>query len=228
MMVAMEPSVLEPRLASGWRPRAFAAIDFEMANRSRASACAVSIVRVEGRRIAKRTVSLIRPPTSQFEFTHIHGITWAHVATKRAFAEVWKTLAPMIEGAEFLAAHNAQFDHGVLVTCCRNTRIAVPDCPFVCTVALARLKWGLYPTKLLCGEESQLESRAVALGVREHRSALNLDSLGTRSAAARGVPASRSTPAQNRVSAIWYCSLRPQPLSHIATEGDDHVRAATS
>ena len=141
-------SVLETRLAVGWQPRAFVAIDFETANRDPSSACAVSVVRVEGRRIERERVSLIRPPTSQFEFTHIHGITWDDVAAKGSFGEVWKTLAPMIEGAEFLAAHNAQFDRGVLVTCCRNTRIAVPDCPFVCTVALARLKWNLYPTKL--------------------------------------------------------------------------------
>jgi DNA polymerase-3 subunit epsilon len=103
---------------------------------------------VQGKRIAEKSVSLIRPPTSQFEFSHIHGITWAHVAAKRAFAEVWKTLAPMIEGAEFLAAHNARFDRDVLVACCRNARLAIPNHPFVCTVELARLKWNLYPTKL--------------------------------------------------------------------------------
>jgi len=144
----MEASVLEPRLASGWRPRAFAAIDFETANRSSLSACALSVVRVEGRRIARKTVSLIRPPTSRFEFTPIHGITWADVAAKDSFGEVWKSLAPMIEGVEFLAAHNARFDRDVLVACCRNARIAIPNHPFVCTVALARLKWNLYPTKL--------------------------------------------------------------------------------
>jgi DNA polymerase-3 subunit epsilon len=125
---------LETRLASGWRPGAFVAIDFETANRSPSSACALSVVRVEGQRIAGKSVSLIRPPTSQFEFSHIHGITWEHVAAKRAFADVWKTLVPMIEGAE--------------LACCRNARIAIPNHPFVCTVELARLKWNLYPTKL--------------------------------------------------------------------------------
>jgi DNA polymerase-3 subunit epsilon len=144
----MEPSVLEPRLASGWRPRAFVAIDFETANRNRSSACAVSIVRVEGTRIARKMVSLLRPPTSHFEFSHVHGITWEDVAAKSAFGEVWKSLAPLIEGVEFLAAHNARFDRDVLVACCRNARIAIPKHPFVCTVALARLRWNLHPTKL--------------------------------------------------------------------------------
>jgi DNA polymerase-3 subunit epsilon len=124
------------------------AIDFETANRSPSSTCALSIVRVEDRRVATKGVSLIRPPTSQFEFSHVHGITWADVAAQRAFGEVWRALTPMIEGAEFLAAHNAKFDREVLVTCCQNSRLAVPNHAFVCTVALARLKWNLYPTKL--------------------------------------------------------------------------------
>ena len=129
MVTEMQRSVLETKLASGWRPRAFVAIDFETANRSRSSACALSVVRVERERIARKTVSLIRPPTSQFEFSHIHGITWAHVAAKHSFGEVWKTLTPMMEGAEFLAAHNARFDRGVLVTCCRDARLPFPISP---------------------------------------------------------------------------------------------------
>jgi DNA polymerase-3 subunit epsilon len=146
--VAHAPTALETRLASGWQPRAFVAIDFETANRNPSSACAVSVVRVEGTRITEKSVSLIRPPTSQFEFSHVHGITWADVAAKSAFCEVWKSLAPLIEGAEFLAAHNAKFDRDVLAACCRNALIAIPKHPFVCTVALARLRWNLYPTKL--------------------------------------------------------------------------------
>ena len=139
---------IEDDIVNGWRPRAFAAIDFETANRSGSSACALAAVRVEKRRISKRMVSLIRPPSSHFEFSHIHGITWADVATEPVFREIWKRLAPAIEGAEFIAAHNATFDQNVLATCCRRSQIPIPDYPFVCTVSLARLKWGLHPTKL--------------------------------------------------------------------------------
>ena len=64
--VAHAPSALEARLASGWRPSAFVAIDFETANRSPSSACALSVVRVEGQRIAGKSVSLIRPPRMLF------------------------------------------------------------------------------------------------------------------------------------------------------------------
>ncbi|HEX7499917.1 MAG TPA: exonuclease domain-containing protein [Polyangia bacterium] len=139
---------IEARLLAGWRPRAFVALDFETANRSSSSACAVALVRVEGDRIVGRVVDLIRPPTQHFEFTDIHGITSADVADRSTFGEVWKTLLPVVQGSQFLAAHNAAFDRDVLESCCRNARISVPDVPFVCTVALARLKWKLHPTKL--------------------------------------------------------------------------------
>ena len=91
--VAHAASALETRLASGWRPRAFVAIDFETANRTHRVPARQRRSR-GGQRIAGKRVSLIRPPTSQFEFSHVHGITWAHVAAKRAFGEVWKTLDP--------------------------------------------------------------------------------------------------------------------------------------
>jgi DNA polymerase-3 subunit epsilon len=143
-----EPLDIEARLLAGWRPRAFVALDFETANRSRSSACAVAVVRVEGDRIVERVADLIRPPTPCFEFTYLHGISWSHVKAKRPFCAVWRGLRPLLDGAEFLAAHNAKFDKGVLGACCRESRKSSPDFPFVCTVALARLKWKLHPTKL--------------------------------------------------------------------------------
>ena len=108
---------IEAKLLAGWRPRVFVALDFETANRSRSSACAVALVRVEGERIVKRVVDLIRPPTQHFEFTDLHGIGWSDVKAKRAFCSVWRSLRPLLEGAEFLAAHNAKFDRGVLGSC---------------------------------------------------------------------------------------------------------------
>jgi DNA polymerase III subunit epsilon len=139
---------IEAKLLAGWRPRAFVALDFETANRSRSSACAVAVVRVEGDQIVKRIVELIRPPSQHFEFTDLHGISWSDVKAKRAFCAVWRSLRPLLDGADFLAAHNAKFDHGVLGSCCRNAQLPMPDFPFVCTVALARMNWKLHPTKL--------------------------------------------------------------------------------
>lgn len=126
----------------------FVAIDFETADYGRDSACAVAMVRVEDGRIASKAIRLIRPPRRGFSFTHIHGITWSQVKNEPTFAEVWREVRPLLDGARFLAAHNASFDRGVLTACCHAANLKVPDLPFECTVKLARRKWNLYPTKL--------------------------------------------------------------------------------
>lgn len=128
--------------------RTFVAIDFETADNGRDSACAVALVRVEAGAIVARMTRLIRPPRSGFLFTGIHGITWAHVRDEPTFGQVWPALAPMLDGAEFLAAHNAPFDRGVINACCVAHGLAAPAHPFVDTVKVARDAWNLRPTKL--------------------------------------------------------------------------------
>jgi len=126
----------------------FAAIDFETANHSRDSACAVGVVIVEHGRIVSRLYELIRPPSRQFAFTHIHGLAWEDVKHAPTFDAVWAGIARELVGSAFLAAHNAPFDKGVLGACCANSGLPVPAQPFVCTVRLARAQWDIHPTKL--------------------------------------------------------------------------------
>lgn len=126
----------------------FVAIDFETADREADSACSVGLVRVENGVVTKTAVELIQPPRFFFEFTHIHGIEWGHVADKPPFKEVWPKLSHLLNGADFLAAHNAPFDNGVLTACCAAAGIAKPAHRFVDTVRLARDTWKIYPTKL--------------------------------------------------------------------------------
>ena len=126
----------------------FTAIDFETANRYRNSACAVGLVRVERGRIVRRAYHLIRPPFRLFQFTYLHGIDWRMVAGERSWGELWPALAPFFKGVEFVAAHNAPFDRGVLQACCRSHGIAAPSVPFRCTVRLARATWDVRPTTL--------------------------------------------------------------------------------
>jgi hypothetical protein len=52
----------------------FAAIDFETADYSRDSACAIAVVRVEGLAIVERTYYYIRPPHRQFMFSYLRGL----------------------------------------------------------------------------------------------------------------------------------------------------------
>jgi DNA polymerase III subunit epsilon len=126
----------------------FAAIDFETASYSADSACAVGVVIVKGARIVRRENHLIRPPTRDFVFTHIHGLTWQDVRSAPTFAEVWAGLRELLQDVTFLAAHNARFDRNVLSACCRSHRLRKPALPFVYTVEVARKVWGVFPTKL--------------------------------------------------------------------------------
>ena len=120
----------------------FVAIDFETADYYPDSACAVALVRVESGYISHREVVLVRPPRPRILFSHIHGITWDRVVAAPRFADAWPMLSPLLDGAEFLAAHNASFDRRVLAACCDAAGMTPPDLPFVCTVQLARRRWG--------------------------------------------------------------------------------------
>ncbi|RED48538.1 3'-5' exonuclease [Aestuariispira insulae] len=126
----------------------FTAIDFETADYGRDSACAVALVVVVDGEILYSIDQLIRPPRPDFRFTHIHGLTWDHVAQSPTFAEIWPSLARMIEGSEFLVAHNAAFDKGVLSKCCAAAGLELPEQRFACTVKAARRTWKLPSYKL--------------------------------------------------------------------------------
>lgn len=126
----------------------FAAIDFETANYSRDSACAIGIVIASEGNIIQRIHRLIRPPDATFTFTHIHGLTWDDVKHEASFAELWPEINNELKDIEFLAAHNAPFDKGVLQACCSTYGLTNTTKPFVCTVQVARSHWNIYPTKL--------------------------------------------------------------------------------
>lgn len=144
----------------------FVAIDFETADYSPDSACAVGVVKVRGTRVVAKYEALIRPPRRQFVFTYLHGIRWTDVHAERDFAGVWPELARHLEGADFLLAHNAAFDRGVLETCCALHGLKAPKTPYVCTVKLARAIWNIRPTRLpnVC--------RSLNIDLRNHHDAV--------------------------------------------------------
>lgn len=143
-MPRSSPSTL-PALPPGG---AFAAIDFETADSGPDSACAVGVVRVENGQVVRREALLIRPPRPRVLYTRVHGITWEMVRTEPAFADIWPRLLPLLDGATFLAAHNAPFDRRVLAACCTAAGLPVPPHPFLCTVQLSRRRWGMKPNDL--------------------------------------------------------------------------------
>lgn len=126
----------------------FVAIDFETADYQRDSACAVGLVKVSGRDVVAKKHLLIRPPRREIVFSHLHGITWPMVRDQPTFAQAWPDILAFLDGARFLAAHNASFDRSVMNACCRAAGLEMPALPFHCTVELARRTWGLFPTRL--------------------------------------------------------------------------------
>ena len=128
--------------------RTFVAIDFETANRSFRSACSLGMVRVDDGQVVSRERYLIRPPSSRFEFTSVHGIAWTDVQNAPVFSVVWERAQQLLEGASFVAAHNAVFDQSVLHSCCRAHHLSEPKLPFICTLHLARRTWDLHSASL--------------------------------------------------------------------------------
>ena len=68
--------------------------------------------------------------------------------TARPLAKCGPTLDDFIDKAEYLVAHNAPFDRGVLLACCKAAKIVPPRHQFLCTVQMARSKWNLPSAKL--------------------------------------------------------------------------------
>ncbi|MBL6929043.1 MAG: 3'-5' exonuclease [Rhodospirillales bacterium] len=126
----------------------FVAIDFETANQNPESACAIGLVRVVGGKIEETEHFLIRPPSRWFVFTGLHGIGWPDVEAEPGFAELWPKIDQWLDGADFLAAHNARFDRGVMDACCAAAAVEPPALPWACTVQLARSMWNVRPTRL--------------------------------------------------------------------------------
>src|SRR5581483_6347500 len=131
----------------------FAAIDFETATPQRDSACAVGVCVVDSAGVVlPPRVQLIRPPQGRADDANyrVHGIGWHRLKEARPFKDVWPLVAAIVgaSGAGFLAAHNAPFDRGVAEACCRSAGLPAPTLPWVCTLALAKKRWGSGGNKL--------------------------------------------------------------------------------
>ena len=125
----------------------FAAIDFETANGRRTSVCSVGVVVVRGGEVVDTLYSLIRPrPNFYSRFTTaIHGLSYEDTAQAPDFADVWKQIAPRIEGLP-LVAHNSPFDEGCLRAVFELYGMPYPGYRFYCTCRASRRTFGSSPT----------------------------------------------------------------------------------
>ena len=105
-------------------PVDFTAIDFETANSSSGSACAVGLARVRDGRVVETAGWLIKPPPGHDRFfdvnTRIHGIREEDVAGAKTWSDQLGDLMAFA-GTDVLVAHNAGFDMNVLRQACAAT-----------------------------------------------------------------------------------------------------------
>jgi len=146
----------------------FAAIDFETANSERSSVCSVGVVIVKDWQITDTFYSLIHPEPNYYTYrcTQVHGLCCHDTDCAQVFPEVWRKVAPLIDGLP-LVAHNSPFDEGCLKAAFRVYRMDYPDYVFHDTLRMSR-------RRLPCLENHQLHTVATACGydLKRHHHAL--------------------------------------------------------
>ena len=140
-------------------PLDFTAIDFETANSSSASACAVGLTRVRGGEVVASAGWLIQPPAGHDRFfainTGIHGICAEDVLGAKTWSAQLLDIAAFI-GTDVVVAHNAGFDMTVLRKACEVTGDTCPPYRYVCSLQVARKTYAL--------DSYRLPSVAAAVG----------------------------------------------------------------
>lgn len=120
----------------------FTAIDFETANRERASVCAVGVVRVLGGQIIAKDSWLVVPPTGADAFDlgniRIHGIRPQDVRRRGISWEESLARIESFRSGSLLIAHNSSFDQSVYAESCRRVGITPPSARWEDTLKLAR------------------------------------------------------------------------------------------
>ncbi|MCT9820519.1 exonuclease domain-containing protein [Microbacterium sp. W1N] len=132
-------------------PLDFTAIDFETANSSSASACAVGLARVRDGRVVASQGWLIQPPPGHDRFFElnvgIHGIQESDVLDALGWSAQLPELTAFL-GDDVLVAHNAGFDMRVLRAACEATGDLCPPYRYVCSLQVARKTYDLASYRL--------------------------------------------------------------------------------
>lgn len=128
----------------------WAALDFETATRSTASACALGVVVVDDGVEVARQAWLLRPPYNQYHRGNVavHGIVPADTEDAPEFPAIWAEAMRLV-GDRPIVAHNASFDVSVIRGCCEAFGVAPPATTYACTVQLARRTWRELPNHKL-------------------------------------------------------------------------------
>jgi DNA polymerase III subunit epsilon len=150
-------------------PLNFVAIDFETANGSPASPCAVGLVRVRDGKIAESVATLIQPPYPNNWFhegnIRVHGIRPSDVDGAPEMHEALAFILAFV-GDDPMVAHNAPFDMGVLRKSAELIEWPLPQLNYTCSLAISRKTYNI--------ESYRLNAVAYAIGHEEfnHHDAL--------------------------------------------------------
>lgn len=117
----------------------FVAVDFETANKDKASACQIALVKVSAGVVVDKYATLLKPPPGcdHFEFTYLHGISANTVRRAPRWDEVAPQVAAFSAGVPMFA-HNAPFDAGVWRSLDAHFGTATLPDDFFCTYRTAK------------------------------------------------------------------------------------------
>jgi len=140
------------------------ALDFETANDSRSSACALGLAWIENGEIVRTEYRLIRPKKLVFGYhqSRVHGLSVEDVSNSPEFPDVITDYLTDFD-ENILLCHNASFDVGVLNAAAKEYNIELPPQEAYCTVNLARRIWPKEKSHRL-----DLVSSRIGLELRHH------------------------------------------------------------
>lgn len=123
----------------------FISLDFETANPSRVSVCAVGLAVFEAGRLAESFYRLVRPPAGHDgfhpRFVACHGLTPWDVRDAPEFPALAAEVLTRLTRGGVVVAHNAAFDIPHLRAVLDHFGLARPAFDYLCTCQLARRVW---------------------------------------------------------------------------------------
>ena len=131
----------------------FTSLDFETANYSDTSICAAGIAVFVDGELTETRHWLVRPPAGhdffREDFIEMHGIMYEDVQNAPEFPTVAKELLPFLTGADFVVAHNAEFDMRMLTGTLNHFGISCPSFRSICTRQTSCRAWPELPSHSL-------------------------------------------------------------------------------
>jgi DNA polymerase-3 subunit epsilon len=131
----------------------FTSLDFETANPSRVSICAVGMAVFEDGYLTESPYWLVRPPKGHgwFHDNYIecHGLTHLDVLDAEEFPVTAPELLSRLTRADIVIAHCAEFDVRHLRATLDHFGMGCPEFDYVCTCNLARRVWPDLPNHKL-------------------------------------------------------------------------------